>query len=809
MTITVNAQTVPTFNQVAAICSGSALAALPTTSTNSITGTWSPALNNTATTTYTFTPTAGQCATTATMTITINAVPLAATVGVITQPTCATATGSVVLGGLPATGTWTINPGVIPGSGTSKTLTGLTVGTHAYTVTSESGCISSASSNIVINAQPVNVEVHDIDSEGEEVCKGFTLKLTDETVGGVWSANKPLIATISNTGIVAGVEVGTVTISYTVTNGCGNTTKSKTITVKNCGAVSGGDDGGLESKSLGDAVVKRVYNKAFSSLQKPIDYSSLTAIPVNSPRAFGTGGSTLKLSDILPKQLNTNNNNFTSYITTPTDIPSITNAKDVLSIDYTLNNQAKAVSFGTQTSNAVYDHTKAICDRLKGSVLLNMQNVLVNNMNMVAYTLQDADGSIEYAMSFAIGAKAGRNSYTLQSNWLNQDYSPDETMYNIQLWAISQDIVIDLANKVVSNLQVSLPVQPIAGAKLPDTYITSGNRDRTDLVLSVTNNQTNSNGYFVIEDKSNELSATTIKRTLPFTLAANGKANITVPVSDTYESTISMYINNQLQDVVYMADGTWSYGAGPASTVTSFKVSNDTNKTYSSDELPLFRNVQVSGNSADYVSIFKLMKGGAIAQDLSAYKTLKFAAEGGYNLRITLVKSSIVNWSDQYNTLIPLDKASKEYFISLDAFTSALSKDKINANDITTIVFSIEVGNGQNTAINTTLNSISFTKKDASYLQSLSAKEVQLYPNPATGNRFTCSFMSDKSAQLTLRVIDMTTGQIMHTQQVAAVTGINNVQVDINRRNAGSSVYIIALDGESVQYKKAKIIAGN
>ena len=40
---------------------------------NGITGTWAPALNNTATTTYTFTPAAGQCANTATMTITVNA----------------------------------------------------------------------------------------------------------------------------------------------------------------------------------------------------------------------------------------------------------------------------------------------------------------------------------------------------------------------------------------------------------------------------------------------------------------------------------------------------------------------------------------------------------------------------------------------------------------------------------------------------------------------------------------------------------------------------------------------------------------
>src|SRR4029434_1852362 len=72
LTITVNTSVTPTFNAVAPICSGGTLAPLPTTSLNGITGTWSPALNNTATTTYTFTPTVGQCATTASLAITVN-----------------------------------------------------------------------------------------------------------------------------------------------------------------------------------------------------------------------------------------------------------------------------------------------------------------------------------------------------------------------------------------------------------------------------------------------------------------------------------------------------------------------------------------------------------------------------------------------------------------------------------------------------------------------------------------------------------------------------------------------------------------
>ncbi len=71
MTVTVNSQTTPTFTQVAPICSGGSIT-LPTTSSNSITGTWSPAINNSATTTYTFTPNSGQCATSTTMTVVVS-----------------------------------------------------------------------------------------------------------------------------------------------------------------------------------------------------------------------------------------------------------------------------------------------------------------------------------------------------------------------------------------------------------------------------------------------------------------------------------------------------------------------------------------------------------------------------------------------------------------------------------------------------------------------------------------------------------------------------------------------------------------
>ncbi len=94
----------------------------------------------------------------ATYTLTVNAVPAAPSIGTRTQPSCTVPTGSVILNGLPPTGTWTLtrSPGGVTttGTGTSTTVPGLNPGTYSFTVTSEAGCTSPSSANVVINEQP-------------------------------------------------------------------------------------------------------------------------------------------------------------------------------------------------------------------------------------------------------------------------------------------------------------------------------------------------------------------------------------------------------------------------------------------------------------------------------------------------------------------------------------------------------------------------------------------------------------------------------------------------------------------------------
>ena len=126
----INIYPTASFSAVPAICAGGSLSPLPTTSNNGIEGTWSPALDNTTTTTYTFTPTGDQCGTT--LTIAVNST----TVGSLTTTEAGYYTWASPLG-----------------SG----LTYAASGTYTFMSTNAFGCPNVATLNLTITpGTPVN-----------------------------------------------------------------------------------------------------------------------------------------------------------------------------------------------------------------------------------------------------------------------------------------------------------------------------------------------------------------------------------------------------------------------------------------------------------------------------------------------------------------------------------------------------------------------------------------------------------------------------------------------------------------------------
>ncbi|MBK7181762.1 MAG: gliding motility-associated C-terminal domain-containing protein [Bacteroidetes bacterium] len=235
VTVTVNNPVTPTFAAVPAICSGTALAALPTTSTNGITGTWSPALNNTATTTYTFTPTAGQCATTTTLTITVNPIPSST----FTQSPNQCLTGntfSFTNTGATGTYSWTFASGT-PGTSTTNNPVGVTyaaAGTYTVTHTvTVAGCTSTTTSNVTIFPMPVMAAI-----PAAAICNGASTSLT---AGGAntyaWAPATGLSATSGATVTANPTATTTYTVTGTTANGCTGTT-TVTVTVNPLPAIS-------------------------------------------------------------------------------------------------------------------------------------------------------------------------------------------------------------------------------------------------------------------------------------------------------------------------------------------------------------------------------------------------------------------------------------------------------------------------------------------------------------------------------------------------------------------------------------------
>jgi subtilisin-like proprotein convertase family protein len=174
----------PTFNAVGPYCSGSAVPALPTVSTNTpttFTGTWTPAINNTTTTTYTFTPSpATQCATTAQLTITID--PLPTVNAGANQAVCA---GGVVnlnglIGGSATSATWSAPTGTFANANalsTTYTPT-ITSGTVILTLTTNdpAGPCTPAFANITVTVNPLPIAT--ISPAGPvTICQGGSVTL--------------------------------------------------------------------------------------------------------------------------------------------------------------------------------------------------------------------------------------------------------------------------------------------------------------------------------------------------------------------------------------------------------------------------------------------------------------------------------------------------------------------------------------------------------------------------------------------------------------------------------------------------------
>ncbi len=101
-------------------------------------------------------------------------------------------------------------------------------GNYTVLVTDSKTCTATGNTTITVNTTPT---VSAITSGSNGGCVGGTIALSNTTPGGTWSSTNTSIATVDINGVVSFVSAGSVTITYTVSNGGCSASATKNLTV--------------------------------------------------------------------------------------------------------------------------------------------------------------------------------------------------------------------------------------------------------------------------------------------------------------------------------------------------------------------------------------------------------------------------------------------------------------------------------------------------------------------------------------------------------------------------------------------------
>ena len=242
-----------------------------------------------------------------TITITVNSLPTATTSS--NSPRCEGSTLNLTGGpdGM-TTYSWT-GPAGFSSPSQNPTIAGITLakaGDYHLTVIDGNGCTSAISTaSVVVNALPVAGAI----TGGNAVCMGSTLALASHATGTgtltyVWSSSDEGVATVSVTGVVTPVSVGTTNITYEVTDGsstsCKATSAANAVTVNAlpvAGAITGGNAVcmgstlALASHATGTGTLTYVW----SSSDEGVATVSVTGVV--TPVSVGTTNVTYEVTD--------------------------------------------------------------------------------------------------------------------------------------------------------------------------------------------------------------------------------------------------------------------------------------------------------------------------------------------------------------------------------------------------------------------------------------------------------------------------------------------------------------------------------
>jgi hypothetical protein len=492
-------------------------------------------------------------------------------------------------------------------------------------------------------------------------------------------------------------------------------------------------------------------------------------------------------------------------ITSPTDILDITIADEVLSVDFSVDGKTKGVVLGIKTSDKIYNHTKASCDRLRGAEILNIQTLQIEGYNFLMQGIKQRNDIVEYAVSFAVAKNNNDANYTIQTNWYVNDYTKFNDVYNFQVWSTKPSDTQKLVADVLKNLQSFIPVKQTEIQEFPETYASKIYREKGELVVLLRSIEIGHTADVSMTELYSE-TANNIKFRNN-SLSTEIQQSLRLDIADGYEYDGLVKVDGDVKDAFYHADGNWGLDYDKRYTeVKNYFVWNDFERVYQDDEHAINRSIEIKATSEyDYLMVYKSLLPGTISADYSEYKYVAFTAKGSGLMELGLVKSSIQEWRAQYKVMVDFSEEEKTYYVPFDVFTSSANQNKMTVEDLTTLTFTFLPVEAQTKELDLTISNVRFTKtavesETVNRIQKFE-NEFMVYPNPSKGNVNLLLFSeTDTAATVTLTDI---TGKVIYTGKAQLTAGKNELEFDFKVK---TGVMLLQVNSNEMNYGTSKII---
>ena len=561
--------------------------------------------------------------------------------------------------------------------------------------------------------------------------------------------------------------------------------------------VTSANTGGLESNGdLASLIAKRTFKR-----MKNKEYADTKAAQkrfVARSSVSKRSSTNVDFSTLIPNTglLGTE----TAYVSSPTDLIAITNAKQVYAVDYYQESKRVAAVLATATQGAVYSHSKAICDRLNSSSLENIVKINLSGYEVILVEIKRANGLIEYALNFSIEQQSAENR--LHSYWNIEQY-PAADYFNFQVWGSTPSQVSHIAKAIIAKCQQMKTMAAVAVEnRIPSVFVKNGSYKNGKISLNIVNKARAFNLAFQGSKKTTELATTElVAQNVALTGAYEQK--VVVDLGGIFDIGLSIQGANSNQlDALYLADGPWGLDyASAETTVSSFLIDNTLNLTAGTDEYRIERNVRATGSIFGTLNMFRNILPGDLSFDAASYANMEFAIQNSLPVEVVLVTENMTDWNERLRLQLPAYTTSTNVNLLLENFTNPKGV-KYNKEKIKGMVFSVQGNYQAFQPFDVSVSSLVLKNSSTLGTSTFSAtapQQLYNYPNPCSLS--TALVLPKATASASVTVIDIN-GKVMMSLEYKTIPTSNEILIPTDSLNKGVYFFVVkSQENEKFQSK--------